>query len=93
MATLDGGRVGIAAQAIGIAQRAFDHCRVCKATYCLWKAHCKITGHSMDDCRHGNKNARLMTWKAAMIKDREMAERNEDRLYGSCLLHGSTTCI
>ena len=24
MATLDGGRVGIAAQAIGIAQRAFD---------------------------------------------------------------------
>ena len=35
----------------------------------------------MDDCRHGNKiTARLMTWKAAMIKDREMAgEVLEDR--------------
>lgn len=76
MATLDGGRVGIAAQALGIAQRALD----------LAISHAKqreqfgkpISSNQaiqwmLADMATKIEAARLLTWKAATIKDAEMA--------------------
>ena len=72
MATLDGGRIGIAAQALGIAQRAFD----------LAVAHAKqretfgkpiSTNQAIQwmiaDMGTRIEAARLLTWKAAALKD------------------------
>jgi alkylation response protein AidB-like acyl-CoA dehydrogenase len=72
MATLDGGRIGIAAQALGIAQRAFD----------LAVAHAKqretfgkpiSTNQAIQwmiaDMGTRIEAARLLTWKAASLKD------------------------
>jgi butyryl-CoA dehydrogenase len=72
MATLDGGRIGIAAQALGIAQRAFD----------LGVAHAKqretfgkpiSTNQAIQwmiaDMGTRIEAARLLTWKAAALKD------------------------
>ena len=76
MSTLDGGRVGIAAQALGIAQRILD----------LAIAHAKqreqfgkpiATKQAIQwmiaDMATKIEAARLLTWKAATIKDAEMA--------------------
>jgi alkylation response protein AidB-like acyl-CoA dehydrogenase len=72
MATLDGGRIGIAAQALGIAQRAFD----------LAVAHAKqreqfgkpIAANQaiqwmIADMATRIESARLLTWRAAIAKD------------------------
>lgn len=72
MATLDGGRIGIAAQALGIAQRAFD----------LAVAHAKTRiafgkpiGSNqaiqwmIADMAQRIEAARLLTWRAAVTKD------------------------
>jgi butyryl-CoA dehydrogenase len=72
MATLDGGRIGIAAQALGIAQRAFD----------LAVAHAKsriafgkpiganqAIQWMIADMATRIESARLLTWRAAVYKD------------------------
>ena len=72
MATLDGGRIGIAAQALGIAQRAFD----------LAVAHAKsriafgkpigsnqAIQWMIADMATRIESARLLTWRAAIYKD------------------------
>jgi alkylation response protein AidB-like acyl-CoA dehydrogenase len=72
MATLDGGRIGIAAQALGIAQRAFD----------LAVAHAKqrhafgkpiganqAIQWMIADMATRIESARLLTWRAAVNKD------------------------
>jgi alkylation response protein AidB-like acyl-CoA dehydrogenase len=72
MATLDGGRIGIAAQALGIAQRAFD----------LAVAHAKTRVQfgkpigsnqaiqwMVADMATRIEAARLLTWRAAIAKD------------------------
>ena len=72
MATLDGGRIGIAAQSLGIAQRAFD----------LAVAHAKqrvqfgkpiATNQAIQwmiaDMATRIESARLLTWRAAVTKD------------------------
>ena len=72
MATLDGGRIGIAAQALGIAQRAFD----------LAVAHAKsriafgkpigsnqAIQWMIADMATRIESARLLTWRAAVAKD------------------------
>ncbi|MFN7144030.1 MAG: acyl-CoA dehydrogenase family protein [Myxococcota bacterium] len=72
MATLDGGRIGIAAQALGIAQRSFD----------LAVAHAKsriafgkpigsnqAIQWMIADMATRIESARLLTWRAAIFKD------------------------
>lgn len=89
MATLDGGRIGIAAQALGIAQRALD----------LSVAHAKermsfgksLTRYQaiqwkLADMRTKIEAARLLTWRAAALKDagkRGSAECSMAKLYAS----------
>ncbi|MDZ7673061.1 MAG: acyl-CoA dehydrogenase family protein [Halanaerobiales bacterium] len=54
MSTLDGGRIGIAAQALGIAQRALDETvQYVQEQETVRPPHSKISGASMDNCRNG----------------------------------------
>jgi butyryl-CoA dehydrogenase len=89
MSTLDGGRIGIAAQAIGIARAAFEEAR----TYSLER---KTFGHPiaqhqaiqfmLADMATELDAARLLTHKAARLKDagvRHSAESAMAKLYAS----------
>jgi alkylation response protein AidB-like acyl-CoA dehydrogenase len=73
MATLDGGRIGIAAQALGIAQRCLDLAvAYAKERRTFGKA---IADHQaiqwkIADMRTRIDAARLLTWRAAVAKDR-----------------------
>ena len=73
LATLDGGRIGIAAQAVGIAQAAFD---VAKA-YALERhqfgkpiADFQAIQWKLADMATEIDAARLLTWRAALLRDR-----------------------
>jgi alkylation response protein AidB-like acyl-CoA dehydrogenase len=76
MATLDGGRVGIAAQALGIAQRALDlainHAKQ-REQFGKPIATKQAIQWMIADMATKIEAARLLTWKAATIKDQEMA--------------------
>jgi alkylation response protein AidB-like acyl-CoA dehydrogenase len=73
MATLDGGRIGIAAQSLGIAQRAFDLAleysqqRVQFGKPISTK---QAIQWMLADMATKIEAARLLTWKAAVLKDR-----------------------
>ena len=73
MATLDGGRIGIAAQALGIAQRALDlavaHARQRKTFGKVIAEHQAIQ-FKLADMACKIEAARLLTWKAAVLKGR-----------------------
>lgn len=82
MATLDGGRIGIAAQALGIAQRALDlSVQYAKERATFGKA---ISNHQaiqwkIADMRTRIEAARLLTWRAAWLKD-----HTDDRGSAAC---------
>ena len=72
MATLDGGRIGIAAQALGIAQRAFDLAlEYAKTRQAFGKpiATKQAIQWMLADMATRIKAARLLTWQAAAAKD------------------------
>jgi alkylation response protein AidB-like acyl-CoA dehydrogenase len=73
MATLDGGRIGIAAQALGIAQRCLD-LAVAQAqervTYGKPIAKHQAIQWKIADMKTRVDAARLLTWRAAAMKDR-----------------------
>jgi alkylation response protein AidB-like acyl-CoA dehydrogenase len=89
MATLDGGRVGIAAQALGIAQRCLD----LSVAYCHErKTFGKTIGRhqaiqwKLADMRTKIEAARLLIWRAAALKDagsRSSAECSMAKLMAS----------
>jgi butyryl-CoA dehydrogenase len=72
MATLDGGRIGIAAQALGIAQRCLDlsvqYARERK-TFGKPIAKHQAIQWKLADMRTRIEAARLLTWRAAALKD------------------------
>jgi len=89
MATLDGGRIGIAAQAIGIARAAFEEAlRYSQERQTFGKP---IAGHQaiqfmLADMATEMEAARLLTLKAARLKDagvRHSAESAMAKLYAS----------
>jgi len=71
MATLDGGRIGIAAQALGIAQRALDlsisHAKT-RRTFGKPIADHQAIQWKIADMASRIEAARLLTWKAAVLK-------------------------
>merc|ERR1712146_804473 len=69
MSTLDGGRIGIAAQALGIAQAALD-CAVAygKSMGVPLVSHQAIS-MKLADMATRLESARLLTWRAAALKD------------------------
>jgi len=89
MATLDGGRIGIAAQALGIAQRALDlsisYARERK-TFGKSIADHQAIQWKIADMKTRIEAARLLTWRAAAIKDsggRGSAECSMAKLFAS----------
>lgn len=72
MQTLDAGRIGIASQALGIAQAALE----CALEYSLKReafgapiAKLQSIQMKLADMEMRTESARLLTWKAAMLKD------------------------
>jgi len=89
MATLDGGRIGIAAQALGIAQRCLD-LAVAQAnervTFGKPIAKHQAIQFKIADMKARIDAARLLTWRAAALKDsgaRASAECSMAKLFAS----------
>jgi butyryl-CoA dehydrogenase len=89
MATLDGGRIGIACQAIGIARAAYEaalaYSKERKSFGKLISEHQAIQ-FMLADMAVQIDAARLLTWKAATMKDegaRHSMESAEAKLYAS----------
>jgi alkylation response protein AidB-like acyl-CoA dehydrogenase len=73
MATLDGGRIGIAAQAVGIAQAAYDVAReYAKERHAFGKpiAHFQAIQQKLADMSTEIDAARLLVYRAAWLKER-----------------------
>ncbi len=73
MATLDGGRIGIAAQAVGIAQAAYDVARAYakeRETFGRKLAEHQAIQFKLADMATEIDAARLLTYRAAWLKDR-----------------------
>jgi alkylation response protein AidB-like acyl-CoA dehydrogenase len=72
MATLDGGRIGIAAQALGIAQRALDlaveHAKQ-RVAFGKPISRMQAIQWKIADMKTRIEAARLLTWRAAAVKD------------------------
>jgi butyryl-CoA dehydrogenase len=89
MATLDGGRVGIAAQAVGIAQGAFDEALAYaqeRQQFGKTLAHFQAIQFYLADMATELDAARLLTWKAAWAKDtqkRYTLEAAQAKLFAS----------
>ena len=72
MATLDGGRVGVAAQAVGIAQGAIDEAKKYTTERIQFGrriSQFQNTQFVMADMQTRTEAARLLTWRAAAAKD------------------------
>lgn len=89
MNTLDGGRIGIASQAIGIARAAFeDALAYSKDRKQFGQAICDFQAIQwmLADIATEIDAARLLTWRAAWMKDRKMRHSKESsmaKLYAS----------
>ncbi len=89
MSTLDGGRIGIAAQALGIARAAFEEARVYaleRKTFGQPIAQHQAIQFMLADMATEFDAARLLTHKAARLKDagvRHSAESAMAKLYAS----------
>ncbi|TVQ86753.1 MAG: acyl-CoA dehydrogenase [Deltaproteobacteria bacterium] len=73
MATLDGGRIGIAAQALGIAQRCLDlSIAHAKQRIAFGKpiSNLQAIQFKLADMKSKIDAARLLTWRAAVLKER-----------------------
>jgi butyryl-CoA dehydrogenase len=72
MMTLDGGRIGIAAQALGIAQAAFEAARDYageREAFGSPISNLQAIQFKLADMAMRIEGARLLTWRAAMLKD------------------------
>ena len=89
MATLDGGRIGIAAQAVGIAQAAFEEALAYAAEREQFDrpiADFQAIQHYLADMSTELDAARLLTWKAAWAKEnqkRSTLEAAQAKLFAS----------
>lgn len=89
MSTLDGGRIGIASQAIGIARASFeDALAYSKDRKQFGQAICEFQAIQwmLADIATEIDAARLLTWRAAWMKDRKMRHSKESsmaKLYAS----------
>jgi butyryl-CoA dehydrogenase len=89
MATLDGGRIGIACQALGIARAAFETAVAYakeRKSFGVPIAQHQAIQFMLADMATELEAARLLTWRAASMKDehvRHSAESAEAKLYAS----------
>ncbi|SFM12243.1 acyl-CoA dehydrogenase [Pelosinus propionicus] len=97
MSTLDGGRIGVAAQALGIAQGALDHAiKYSKERVQFGKpiAHNQALAFMMADMATKIDAARLLVYRAAYLKDQGLPYSKEAamaKLYASDVAMEVTT--
>ena len=80
MKTLDGGRIGVAAQAVGIAQAAYDVAReYAKERHAFGKAIAQFQAiqHKLADMSTEIDAARLLTYRAAWLKEQGLPHTEE----------------
>jgi butyryl-CoA dehydrogenase len=83
MTTLDGGRIGIAAQALGIARAALDAAvEYSKERKTFGKPICahQAIQFMLADMATELDAARLLTWRAAFLKDKEVRHSTESAM-------------
>lgn len=89
MSTLDGGRIGIAAQAVGIAQAAFEEALAYsqeREQFGQPISNFQAIQHYLADMSTELDAGRLLTWKAAWVKDnrkRYTLEASQAKLFTS----------
>ncbi|WP_378953276.1 acyl-CoA dehydrogenase [Pelosinus sp. sgz500959] len=97
MSTLDGGRIGVAAQALGIAQAALDHAiKYSKERVQFGQPICKnqAIAFMMADMATKIDAARLLVYRAAYLKDQGLSYSKEAamaKLYASDIAMEVTT--
>jgi butyryl-CoA dehydrogenase len=94
MATLDGGRIGIAAQAVGIAQGAFEAAvRYARERKVFGRpiAEFQAIRFSIADMATEIDAARLLTWRAAAAKDAAAGGGRYTELYAAEMAQRVTT--
>uniref|UniRef100_A0A8C7IEA3 Short-chain specific acyl-CoA dehydrogenase, mitochondrial n=1 Tax=Oncorhynchus kisutch TaxID=8019 RepID=A0A8C7IEA3_ONCKI len=95
MQTLDSGRIGIASQALGIAQAALD----CAADYAHKRTafgapigKLQAVQFKLADMAVAVESARLLTWKAAMLKDAKKPFTKEAAMAKLAASEAATFC-
>jgi butyryl-CoA dehydrogenase len=89
MATLDGGRIGIASQALGIARAALDAAKAYakeRKSFGVTISNHQAIQFMLADMATELDAARLLTWRAAKLKDagvRHSSESAQAKLYAS----------
>ena len=87
MSTLDGGRIGIASQALGIAQGAFDvtvEYMNARKQFGKKLSQMQALQFAMADLKTKIEASRLLIYKAADMKDKHMNLRRKQQLWLSC---------
>ncbi|KAM4527206.1 short-chain specific acyl-CoA dehydrogenase, mitochondrial [Odontesthes bonariensis] len=95
MQTLDSGRIGIAAQALGIAQASLD----CAADYALKRTafgapigKLQAIQFKLADMAVAIESARLLTWKASLLRDSKKAFTKEAAMAKLAASEAATFC-
>ncbi|XP_061732166.1 short-chain specific acyl-CoA dehydrogenase, mitochondrial isoform X2 [Nerophis ophidion] len=95
MQTLDSGRIGIAAQALGIAQASLD----CAADYALKRSafgapigKLQAIQFKMADMAVAVESARLLTWKASLLRDAKRPFTKEAAMAKLAASEAATFC-
>ncbi|XP_034751691.1 short-chain specific acyl-CoA dehydrogenase, mitochondrial [Etheostoma cragini] len=95
MQTLDSGRIGIAAQALGIAQASLD----CAADYALKRTafgspigKLQAVQIKLADMAVAIESARLLTWKAALLRDSKKPFTKEAAMAKLAASEAATFC-
>lgn len=95
MQTLDGGRIGVAGQALGIASASID----CAAKYALERnafgkpiAELQSIQNKISQMVVARDSARLLTWRAAMMKDNKEKFTREAAIAKLAASEAATMC-
>lgn len=95
MQTLDGGRIGVAGQALGIASASID----CAAKYALERhafgkpiSNLQSIQNKISQMVVARDSARLLTWRAAMLKDNKERYTREAAMAKLAASEAATMC-
>jgi butyryl-CoA dehydrogenase len=95
MQTLDGGRIGVAGQALGIASASID----CAVKYSLERkafdkpiANFQLIQHKISQMVVARDSARLLTWRAAQLKDENKNFSREAAMAKLAASEAATMC-
>jgi butyryl-CoA dehydrogenase len=95
MKTLDGGRIGVAGQALGIASASID----CAVKYALERqafgkpiAELQSIQNKISDMVVARDSARLLTWRAAQMKDKGQKYTREAAMAKLAASEAATMC-